>query len=116
MLFKKVRSIKFAAQGFRIAFREEHNFRFQIGIGIATVLLGWYVGLSAIEWFFVISAIGLVLSAELFNTALEELCDMLRQTHDPHVAKIKDVSAAAVSVAALTALVLGVGVFIPHFL
>jgi len=65
---------------------------------------------------FILVAIGLVLTAELFNTALEEFCDMVKSEHDPHVAKIKDLAAAAVFIASWTALLLGAAIFIPHLL
>jgi diacylglycerol kinase len=54
--------------------------------------------------------------AEAFNTALEELCDMLRTTHDPHVAKIKDLAAAAVLIASCGAFVTGCLIFVPRVL
>jgi diacylglycerol kinase len=101
-------------KGLRIAFQEEHNFRLELGIGLFVVGLGVFLGLSTIEWLFVVLAIGMVLAAEVFNTALEELCDMLRQTHDPHVAKIKDLSAAAVLVSSIMASLLGALVFLPY--
>ena len=53
------------------------------------------------------------MTAELLNTALEELCDMLKPTHDPHVAKIKDLAASAVLVASCTALIGGCIIFVP---
>jgi diacylglycerol kinase len=71
--------------------------------------------LSVAEWLFVFGAIGLVLTTELLNTALEELCDMLKDTHDPHVAKIKDLAAGAVLCASLCALAIGLIIFLPKF-
>ncbi|MBI5469817.1 diacylglycerol kinase family protein [Candidatus Kaiserbacteria bacterium] len=114
MLDKKIRSIGYALKGLRLAWREEFNFRLEIAFGICAVLLGIAFHLSAIEWLFVIGAIGIVLSAEALNTALEELCDMLRPTHDSHVGKIKDLAAAGVFLASVSAAIIGVIIFIPH--
>ena len=116
MLAKKIRSMGYAMKGLWIAFKEEHNFRFELMAALIAVALGWYLKISPLEWLFIVVAIGLVLTAEVFNTALEELCDMLRQTHDPHVAKIKDLSAAAVFLVAITALIIGCSIFIPHLI
>jgi len=95
---------------------EEHNFRSEIVLGLIAIGLGWFLRISIVEWLFVIGAIGLVLTAEVFNTALEELCDMLRTSHDPHVAKIKDLSAAAVFLSAATAFIIGCVIFVPKLI
>ena len=59
--------------------------------------------------------IGFVLTAETFNTALEELCDKFQPTHDPHIGKIKDLAAAAVLVSSITALIVGLIIYVPYF-
>ena len=114
MLDKKLRSFAYAFEGFRIAWREEFNFRFDVMCAILAVALGWYFDISSIEWIIVIFLIGFVLAAEAFNTALEELCDMYRPVHDPHVAKIKDLSAGAVLLAATASLIIGCIIFLPR--
>jgi undecaprenol kinase/diacylglycerol kinase (ATP) len=113
MLKRKAASVGFALKGIKIAFKEETNFQIQLFLGLVAILFGWHYHISTAEWLFVIGACGLVLTAELFNTALEELCDMLRATHDPHVAKIKDLAAGAVLVASFTALLIGLIIFVP---
>ena len=116
MLDKKIRSIGFAVSGLRIAWREEFNFRLEVVFTAAAIILGLIFDISTIEWLFVIVAIGLVLSAEALNTALEELCDMLKPMHDPHVKKIKDLAAAGVFLASVSAAVIGAIIFVPHLL
>ena len=116
MLDKKLRSFRYAVTGLRIAAREEFNFKLQIALACTAVFLGVVFGITKIEWLFVFGAIVMVLTAELFNTSLEELCDMLKPTHDPHVAKIKDLAAAAVFAASACALVIGLIVFIPYII
>jgi diacylglycerol kinase len=51
-------------------------------MALASILLAVYFQRSVAEWLFVFGAIGLVLTTELLNTALEEVCDMLKDTHD----------------------------------
>lgn len=116
MLRKKASSFSYAFKGLSTGFKEETSLQIQIALGIITVILGLYFQISVVEWLFVFGMIGMVLTAELFNTALEELCDMMRSTHDPHVAKIKDLAAGAVLIASLTAFVVGACIFLPHFL
>ena len=115
MLQKKLSSFKFAFNGLVIALKEEFNFRVHVVLAALAIFLGVYFDLNTSEWLFVVAAIGLVITAELFNTALEELCDMLNPIHDPHVAKIKDLSASAVLTASFAALIIGLTVFLPHF-
>jgi diacylglycerol kinase len=116
MLEKKLRSFIYAWKGFQIAVREEFNFRVHIVLALTTILLGLFFRITVTEWLFVIAACGSVLTAELFNTALEELCDMLKPTHDPHVAKIKDLAAAAVFTSAIVAFLIGIVIFAPRIL
>lgn len=114
MISKHLRSLGYAAAGIRLAWREEANFRIELACAALAVLLGLFVSLSTLEWLVVIGWCAVVLMAEAFNTALEELCDMLRATHDPHVGKIKDLAAAAVLLAATGALVSGLVIFVPR--
>lgn len=113
-LEKKIHNIRFALNGIRIAWQEEFSFRVQTYAAALILLLGWFFTISVTEWLMVIFMIGIVLSAEVFNTALEELCDKYKTDPDPHIGKIKDLGAAAVLIASATALVVGIVIFIPH--
>jgi len=81
-----------------------------------TLLCAYVLQVSKTEFLIVIIMIGFVVVAELFNTALEELCDKFQPTHDPHVAKIKDLAAAAVFASAITAVLVGLAIFIPRII
>lgn len=107
-------SFKYALRGLRVAWTEEPSFRFEISWAIATLLLSAAFRISLTEFLIVLFMIGFVLCAEALNTALEELCDKFQPTEDPHVAKIKDLAAAAVLIAAITALIVGCVIFIPY--
>ncbi|MDO8522207.1 MAG: diacylglycerol kinase [bacterium] len=113
-LKQKIEKFKYPIQGFRIAWQEEPNFRFHITWALLTLLCAYLLRVTRVEFLIIIAMIGFVLVAELFNTALEELCDKFQPTHDPHVAKIKDLAAAAVFAAAMTAVIVGLSIFIPH--
>ncbi|MSU73784.1 diacylglycerol kinase family protein [Candidatus Kaiserbacteria bacterium] len=114
MLDRKVNSLRNALAGLVVAWKEELNFRIQIGCGITALIAAWVLGVSTSEFLIIIFLIGFVLSAEALNTALEEFCDMVQRNPDPHIAKIKDLAAAAVLIASFTALIVGAAIFIPH--
>lgn len=113
---KKIESVRYAIKGLSIAWREESNFRFEIYCAVLVLLLAYFLDLPQSEFLVVIFMLGFILTAEAFNTALEELCDKFQPTHDPHIAKIKDLSAAAVLISAVTAIMVGAIIFIPRIL
>lgn len=108
------RSVANAISGLRVAWKEERHFRIDIACGVFVLAFGLYLDISSLAWIFLVLAIGAVLTAETFNTALEELCDKFQPTQDPHIKKIKDLAAAAVLITSLGALVIGVLVFLPY--
>ncbi len=114
MLHKKLDSFGYALAGLRLGWREEANFRFQALAAAVATVLGVMLSISRVEWLFLLAWFSIVLTAEAFNTAFEELCDMVRATHDPHVAKIKDVAAAAVLISSAGAFVTGCVIFLPR--
>lgn len=105
---------RYAFVGLKLAWEEELHFRIEILCAALAVALGVFFRLSPVEFALVVASIALVLMAEAFNTALEELCDKFQPTHDPHIAKIKDLAAAAVLLASVGAFVIGLFIFIPH--
>lgn len=112
----RARSFGFALSGLRHAFRNEHNMWIHAAAGVLAATLGLHFEISSMEWIAVLICIGLVLMAEIFNTALEHICNLVQPDHDPRVAVIKDLAAAAVLTISITSLIVGVIVFIPKFL
>jgi len=113
-LRQKIERFKYPIRGFRTAWQEEPNFRFHTVWALLTILCAYFLRVSSIEFLIIIAMIGFVLVAELLNTALEELCDKFQPTHDPHVAKIKDLAAAAVFTSAVIAVIVGLIIFTPR--
>lgn len=109
-----MQGLECALAGLALAWREEANFRVEVLCAGLVYALGAVLGLSAFEWAVIALVITAVLTAEAFNTALEELCDKFQPTHDPHIRKIKDLAAAAVLLASAGALITGLIIFIPH--
>ena len=103
------KSLAYALSGIRAAFKSEQSFRIHTIAMVIAVAMGLYLELSLAAWGFVIFAIGFVLTAELFNTAIERLGDEAADGKQKLMIKhAKDASAAAVLVSALTALVIGI--------
>jgi diacylglycerol kinase (ATP) len=86
-----------------------------VAAGIA-IGAGFFFGISRAEWCAVVGAIGLVLTAEGINTAVEAVVDLASPELHPLAEHAKDVAAGAVLIAALTAVVIGVLVFGPRVL
>lgn len=115
LMWRKIQDgFRYALTGLRLVWTEEQNFKIEFVCGALVLLFGWMLRLSPVEFMLVIISITGVLTAEVFNTALEELCDKFQPTHDPHIAKIKDLAAAAVLLTSLGALVIGLIIFIPR--
>ena len=110
---KFIKSFGYAFKGLAYAFRTQTNFRFHCLAVLTVVPLGLYVGLSLTEWLWIGSAIALVMMAELINTAIEVLVDLVSPQQQARAGAIKDLSAAAVLIAAVLALVIALFIFAP---
>lgn len=111
----RIRSFKYAFNGLYTLFTEEPNALIHLFAGAAVVTAGLIFKLSVAEWVAVCFAIGLVFVAEILNSSIERLADLYSEEKDERIRKIKDLAAAGVLLAAITALVIGLLVFIPHF-
>ena len=105
-----------AGRGVWSALRSEVHLRLHAVATVVVIGLGFYSGLSRLEWALVALAVAGVWAAELMNTAIEALTDLTSPAYHPLAGKAKDVAAGAVLLAALGALVVGVLVFVPHFI
>lgn len=114
MLKQFSQAFGYALNGLKLAWIEGMNFKIQVVCAFLAGALGLFLHISALEFCIVILAISSVLAAEAFNTALEELCDKFQPTHDPHIAKIKDLAAAAVLLTSVGTLVIGLVIFLPY--
>ena len=85
-------------------------------VGLGAICLACYFGLSAVEWLVLIVAIALVFCAEALNTALERVVDLLEPERHALARDAKDLAAAGVLMASLSALIVGVILFGPRLL
>ena len=86
----------------------------QISIGVLITIAGFYFGITKTEWLFQTLAIGLVLSIEGLNTAVEKIADFIHPDYHERIGFIKDIAAGAVFFAAMTALVIATIIYIPY--
>ncbi len=114
--FKKlIYSFKNGFRGLKVGC-VENNFRIMITIGFLALLGVIYFPLEKWESVLIIFLIGSVISIELVNSQFERVLDIVKPTYDKKVKNVKDISAGAVLVISLTALVIGLIIFIPYFL
>lgn len=105
-----------AGRGLKQVFKTEQNFRLQVAAGIVVIGLIIYFPLKIWEIVVVVLLMAAVLTMELLNTALEYFTDLLKPRLHHYVSTIKDIMAAAVLVTALSALIVGLIIFLPYFL
>lgn len=109
----RLKSLRFAFRGMLILVRSEHSVMVQLAIGILVSILGFLLHISPTEWILQTICIGMVLSAEGLNTAVEKLCDFVNPGPDPKIGRIKDIAAGGVGFAALVAIVVGLIIYAP---
>ena len=113
---KLIRSFGYAFKGVAHATATQLNFRIHLGATALAVLLGYLLHISTSEWRWVALSITLVLVTELFNTMIEALVDLVSPGYNEKAGHVKDMSAGAVIIAALFALVIGLIIFLPKLL
>ncbi len=95
--------------------RTQSSMRVHCTCGGLVVVLAAMTGVSPKEWAVLLLAIGGVISLELVNTAIEAIVDLVSPQHSELARTAKDTSAAAVLVAAITAIGVGAWIFVPHW-
>ena len=111
-----LKSFEYAWHGIVYTVTTQANFRRHIVVALIAILAGWYYELSLTEWCLVLLSIGTVWTAELINTAIEHLTDIVSPDYNELIGKVKDIAAGAVLFAAIAAGIVGLIVFLPHIL
>lgn len=110
----RLRSFAFAFSGLRYFAMSEHNAWIHAGAAVAVLAAGAWLGVNRQDWLWLILAIGWVWMAEAFNTAIERLADVVTTERSPAIKVVKDLAAAAVLIASMGALAIGLGIFWPY--
>lgn len=116
MPYKFIGSLKNAKRGVKLAFEEEPNLRIHTGAAIIVILFGYFLQVSKIEWFVLILVMALVICLEMVNSIFERVIDMVQPAVNSYVKDMKDMMAATVLVAAISAVIIGLIIFVPKLL
>lgn len=100
---KQLRSFGYAWKGIRCCIGKEQNLSFHLIATAVVVIAGFVLGITRMEWMIIILCIGVVIAAELFNSAIEKLVDLVSPERHPIAGQVKDIAAGAVLVCAATA-------------
>ena len=114
LLEKRLASFRYAFRGIAGLFQTQFNAKIHLVAVVVVVAAGFYFNVSATEWCILLLAIMAVLVTEGLNTALEWLCDRIAIGHDEVIARVKDVAAGSVLLAAILAVVIGILIFLPY--
>jgi diacylglycerol kinase (ATP) len=109
----RLKSFKYALLGAYKLVTTEHSIMVQFSLGILVTIAGFYFNISKTDWLFQTTAIGLVLSIEGLNTAVEKIADFIHPNFHDKIGFIKDIAAGAVFFAALAAIAVGLIIYIP---
>jgi diacylglycerol kinase len=115
----RLKSFGYAARGFIYILRYEHNARIHLFISGVVLIMGFLLHIKRVEWVLVLLCMGFVLAAEMINTAIEKLSDIVSLQKNEKIRVIKDISAAVVLLSSIIAMISGLIIFVPyvwHFL
>lgn len=113
---KFIKSFRHAKAGVEHAIRTQRNLWIHLSIGIVVLLAAVILKVTLIEFSILTLVIGFVIVTEMVNTAIEELVNILSPEHKIEAKLAKDVAAAAVLLAALGSVIIGLLIFLPRFL
>ena len=111
---KQMKSFTFAWKGILTCAGHEQNITFHLLAAIAVIVAGFIFHITHIEWMVVMLCIGSVIAAELFNSAIERLVDLVSPERNRIAGEVKDIAAGAVLVTAIAAATVGLIVFLPY--
>lgn len=109
----RIKSIGYAFKGFTLLITTEHSIMAQMFCLALCTILGFCFNISAVEWMMQTLGFGIILTAEGLNTAIEEIADFIHPEFHKKIGKIKDISAGAVTFAALTTMVIVGIIYLP---
>ena len=112
-MVRLLHSFAFAFNGLKKTAVKGANFRIQLVAAIVTISLAVLLRISAHEWLVCIISIAFVLTMEMLNTAIEQLCDVVTKDYHPGIKLTKDIAAGAVVVAATASAICGTIIFFP---
>lgn len=113
---KIANSFKYAGQGLYSALKTERNMKIHVTIMVLVIIAAILLKINKYEWIICIACFAIVISGELFNTAIETVVDMVMPYKNEKAKLAKDISASAVLVLAIGTAIIGLIIFIPKIL
>jgi diacylglycerol kinase len=113
---KRLNSFRYAFTGLRNLLVYEHNARIHLLAALLATILGIALQITPGKWALLAIAIFGVFVAELFNSAIERLADVVSPGYHEEIRKVKDYCAAAVLLASILALIAGIIIFLPELI
>jgi diacylglycerol kinase len=115
-LKNRFKAFDFAFSGIHLAFKSEKNLQLQLIIAVFVIAAGFYFSILKEEWIAILLCITIVIALEMFNSAVEKLCDLYSKEQDQKIKYIKDVCAGAVLFGSVLAAIIGGLVFWPYII
>jgi diacylglycerol kinase (ATP) len=112
----RIKAVGYAFKGALLLLRTEHSIQVQAFIAVCVTILGFVFNITTTEWMMQVFAIGLIMSVEGVNTAIEAIADFIHPEFHVKIGKIKDIAAGAVFITAVTATIIGLIIYVPYFI
>ena len=110
----RIKSVGYAFKGAIILLKKEASIKVQFTISLLVTAAGFFFNISSTEWTIQLLAIGLVMSLEGINTAVEEIANFIHPEHHSKIGLIKDIAAGAVFFASFFATIIGFIIYMPR--
>jgi diacylglycerol kinase (ATP) len=111
-----IRSFGYAIRGIYAATRGQLNIKIHFLAVITVTIAGLFFQITAMEWCLVVICYGMVLTAELFNSAIENIVDLVSPEYNPLAGKAKDIAAGAVLISAVATAIVSLFIFLKYLL
>ena len=108
-------SFRYAFDGFKHVLRTQRNPRIHLAVACLVAIVGLLLHIPPVEWAVIALTVGFVIVAETMNTVVEVAIDLVMEEYHVLAKLAKDIAAAAVLIAAMTSVVVGMLIFVPHF-
>ena len=111
-----LKSFRAAFRGIILVIKNERNIRIHFSIAILVIVAGVLFEISSIKWMVVLLLFAVVISTEMFNSAIEKLSDLVEPEVNKTIRDLKDIAAGAVLWAAMVSVIVGLIIFVPEIL
>jgi diacylglycerol kinase len=111
---KLLKSFGFAIRGIGHAAKTQMNLKIHFAAAIVVLAAGFYFSITTGEWIAILILMGMVVSLELMNTAIEQVVDLISPDQNENAGRIKDISAGAVLVVSIVSVIIAFVIFWKH--